>query len=194
MHNLSQIAIDLDGVVFDTGGWLKKHWRAHLGRTIDESVYDFGDHDTMRRALETFHRTGVAEAKAIRGAQRVIKQLVVEQVDIFFVSSRPFRCWDATAKALESLGLTVRGRLADAQLILVDDADKVAETIALFTAPMDRCLLLDDRFSTVVKAAEVGLPAILFDQPWNRKFSATPLPRAMGWLGRDSVADALELT
>lgn len=201
----ARLAIDLDDVVFDTTAWLKRHWKSCRGPEIVETRWDLGSPDTMREVLVKFHDYGVGEVKPISGAVKILKRLIAQRCDIVFVSARPALCWDATADALENLGIRVRApkheagkprcfrdTTRDADLLLVDELDKVAEVLALCDAQHDY-VLVDDRFSTVVRATELGLPAMLFDRPWNQQYAATPIPRVEGWLGKGGLAEALEL-
>jgi len=187
------LALDLDNVVFDTHAYLKRRWPKR-GPAMDETKWDLGSPATMQAVLHDFHVDGVATVRLYRGADKVIKRLIAARVDLAFVSARPRSCWDATADSLARYGIGVRGRERDADLLLLDEADKVGYLLAeLGDRRITDCLLLDDRFSTVARATELGLPAMLYDQPWNRQFGPVPIPRVTGWIGQDSLAEALGL-
>lgn len=185
------VAIDLDGTLVDFFPALRAELAA-MGCVADPSVYHLGCGATVPEACRRLAERGWPGVRLMDGALDVVMHLFLDGREVALVSSRPQELWTPTYAWLERHKLPCRvGNSGGwAELHLIGDEDKLAycrwlikEAVKAGRRP-GPLVLIDDRGSTVLRAVEERLPAILFDQPHN---SGVPVPRALRWRGEESV-------
>jgi uncharacterized HAD superfamily protein len=154
------IGVDLDETVGDTSEVMAQIMQEKFGFTFSKEDLKQGRYHHHLpitegqefEAFDLFHESRCANVKIFDGAKDGLIRLS-EIGEVWFITARPESCRDITSlwAKFEELSHTE----------LHHEYDKT-----IFKGRID--VMVEDSESNAYKMAEVGIPVILIDRPWNR--------------------------
>lgn len=187
MAVVKHVVLDLDGVVFNSGRWLAGEWQKVTRRKPNQKRYDFGNPDIMKGVVDMYHKIGIDEVQVFANAVKIINHIIKRGIKVTFATSRDRSVYDRTKIILSKMGFETIGIDRVAELDFIPSDQKAREILETSTSRPVSIMMIDDKFSTLASAVELGMQAAVFDHPWNSEFNATSIKRVVRWEGEDSI-------
>jgi hypothetical protein len=192
-----RVYVDFDDVLCETARVLMRVAEHEFGRRVAfESIHSFDigtsfdlDRDQVRHVMDILHRSDIiAGLPPTPGAGPALRNWTARGCSICVVTGRPPTTADACREWLR------RHDIPFAELIFVD---KYGRFLPLDAHPgyltleelkeQDFTLAIDDSVETIrFLAAHTRIPLVLYDRPWNSRWSehehfSRPIRRCRGW-------------
>lgn len=170
-----KIAIDLDGVVCDFVGTLKRI----VTDKLDETKYDLGLSKVKFKNIWDYFtsRHGFVGIDFIEGAREYLKDLMYDH-KVVFVTDRRRKDWGQTLDWKVLKGFDPIG-------IVFTEGNKAEHII---NNQYD--VFLDDKIDILLKTKD-HVKSFLFDQPYNRDIEESVLYRVYNWMHVAEIIDMI---
>ncbi|MEK6819503.1 MAG: hypothetical protein AABY10_06250, partial [Nanoarchaeota archaeon] len=179
-----KIGIDIDEVTADFFQPLLDYYNKKYGRNDKQEdfeewkwwpVWGISKEEAISRADEFHEVHTLEEVKPIEDSINSINELL-ESNEIFFITSRPLKFKNKAENwVLHHFGKPIK---------VINSGDFYkgqAATKAEICKELKIPVLIEDSGETAVDCAENGIKVLLFDKPWNKKFSHKNIIRVQGW-------------
>jgi len=183
----NNIGIDIDNVLCDTDDILRELIKQEYGIEVAQSEivhWNYSDSVNIspkqeKRLLDLFHKRYCAYVEAIPGAREALEIL-----------SKSYSIWLLTGRSKVSDSLTRewlrKNNILFNVLIYSDAKYKYSDQLSI---------LMEDNWATAKLFADRGVPAILFEKPWNLGFPAhLNVIRVLDWNEALSVERSLRIS
>ena len=168
------IALDIDEVLFPFLPDMNKYINSIFGTSFnleDYFVYVFediwgGTKEDTARLINKFSKTeSYKKIKPINGAQRGIEKLSKEN-DLIAISNRPIKIKEETE---EQLKLFFPGKFKKVFCLGGEKHYSTAPIPKVNICKQEGAsIIIEDGFRNALECAKAGIPAFLFDYPWNK--------------------------
>lgn len=179
-----KIGIDFDDVIVNFVDRLMDFYYTKYGKkvNIDEiEIFNWGiywgvSREEATKRVDEFHETH--DVKILPALDNAIYSLqkLMDKNEVFIITGRPIRFGYKIESWLE-YHLKRKLRIIHAGEWHKGQAATKAEICKELKIPV----LIEDSGETAVDCAENGIKVLLFDKPWNKKFSHKNIIRVQGW-------------
>ncbi len=180
-----KIGIDLDDVLADSLPHYVQALNRRFELTIDLAdaawrIFDRFPHIPRREAhsffSELIEEGFFSSRPLLPGAREAVESLAEEGHHLFIITGRAARDAITTRDWLEQVGL-----LRHFSAIVHNGIEPVShyKSGAAFKLQLD--LFIEDELAVAVAVAEMAIPVLLFDRPWNRGALSENMQRVRSW-------------
>lgn len=167
---ITDVGVDLDGVVFDFATVSVKHFSDYLGRELSSPTKwkFYEDWDLTARQFYELLDTLTQDREIFNDPAPIPKSMVGwqalrdQKVRIHVLTHRSDKAWAQTVRWLE------RYRMIPDSLHFTGEKAAVLSNIAL-----DEACAIDDHYDQYLSYRDHHVQAFLFDQPWNHGYPAS---------------------
>ena len=174
------IGVDIDEVLAEFVAALCGFHNSKYGTSLEKndiSSYDFcevwggTEEEAVKKVLEFQSSPEFKELAPIQGAQKVTRGLSLKH-DLITISSRPKIVYGETRRWLNYHFPSTFSELHFTNEWHKQDGEPIIEKLDLCNK-FGVGVLIEDYLKTAITCAEMGIPVLLLDQPWNK---ASELP------------------
>jgi uncharacterized HAD superfamily protein len=180
-----RIGIDVDDVLAESLPGYLEAFRRRFGREvrIEEAAWEIFRRYPEISATQMWGFFSELEASDFLGtrpvypeAVKAVRALATDGHRLFVVTGRLTQHRDHTRRLLERAGL-----LEFFEALVHREHETVADYKLRIVREMKLDLLIDDELHVALAAAEVPIPVLLFDRPWNRAELPAGITRVTDW-------------
>ncbi len=185
MPGALRIGIDVDDVLAESLPGYLEAFRRRFGREvrIEEAAWEIFRRYPEISATQMWGFFSELEASDFLGtrpvypeAVKAVKALATDGHRLFVVTGRLTQHRDHTRRLLERAGL-----LKFFEELVHREHETAADYKPRIVREMKLDLLIEDELHVAVAAAEVPIPVLLFDRPWNRAELPAGITRVTDW-------------
>ena len=185
MPGTLRIGIDLDDVLAESLPGYLEAFRRRFGREvrIEEAAWEIFRRYPEISATQMWGFFSELEASDFLGtrpvypqAVKAVKALAADGHRLFVVTGRLTQHRDHTRRLLERAGL-----LKFFEELVHREHETAADYKPRIVREMQLDLLIEDELHVALAAAEVPIPVLLFDRPWNRAELPAGITRVTDW-------------
>ena len=185
MSGRLRIGIDVDDVLAESLPGYLEAFRRRFGREvrIEEAAWEIFRRYPEISATEMWGFFSELEASDFLGtrpvypeAVKAVKALATDGHRLFVVTGRLTQHRDHTRRLLERAGL-----LELFEELVHREHETAADYKLRIVREMKLDLLIDDELHVALAAAEVPIPVLLFDRPWNQAELPAGITRVTDW-------------
>ncbi len=180
-----KIGIDLDDVLADSLPHYVRALNRRFDLTIDLAeaawrIFDRFPHIPRREAHSFFSKLiedGFFSSRPLLpGAKEAVESLAEEGHLLFIVTGRAMRDAATTREWLEQAGL-----LRFFGAVVHNGIEPVSRYKSIAATRLQLDLFIEDELEVAVAVAEMAIPVLLFDRPWNRGALSENMQRVRSW-------------
>lgn len=182
-----KIALDLDEVIADFLDSLLKFYHKRKGKLHKKE--EFTEYkwwpvwgvslEEAIRITDEFHETHkIDEIKPVEFAIESLNQLINNNDELFIITARPVRFKRRVEEWLVHYLKTDKVKVFHSG----DFHKGQASNKSQICSEMNIKLILEDSGETAIECANNGIFVLLFDKPWNKKYSHQKIIRVKNWL------------